>query len=114
MRHDFLLAPPLAVAPSPPRMREAPAATVLVALPGPAQRLAPRRTRALAPAVALTAVVRAAADEPTSLRDSEADLIERVVRESGGNVSVAAKKLRVSRGLIYRRLRNATPSPGSH
>ena len=41
-------------------MREAPGAAVLVALPGLAQRLAPRRTRAVAPAVALAAVAAAA------------------------------------------------------
>ena len=57
MRHDFLLAPPLAVTPSAPRMREAPGTAVLVAPAGLAQRLAPR---ALAPAVALAAVAAAA------------------------------------------------------
>jgi transcriptional regulator of acetoin/glycerol metabolism len=42
--------------------------------------------------------------EPASLRDADVDLIARTLRECGGNVSAAAKKLRVSRGLIYRRI----------
>lgn len=42
----------------------------------------------------------------TSLRESDRDLIERTVKECGGNLSKAARKLRVSRGLIYRRLRS--------
>lgn len=41
--------------------------------------------------------------EPTSLRDADVDLIAKTLRECGGNVSAAARKLRVSRGLIYRR-----------
>jgi sigma-54 dependent transcriptional regulator, acetoin dehydrogenase operon transcriptional activator AcoR len=40
-----------------------------------------------------------------SLRDCDRDLIKRTLMECGGNVSHAAKTLRVSRGLIYRRLR---------
>jgi hypothetical protein len=56
MRHDFLSASPLAVAPSAPRMREAPGTAALVTSTGLAQRLAPRQARALAPAVALAAV----------------------------------------------------------
>jgi DNA-binding NtrC family response regulator len=38
-----------------------------------------------------------------SLRDADVDLIARTLKECGGNVSAAARKLRVSRGLIYRR-----------
>lgn len=41
--------------------------------------------------------------EAASLRDADVDLIVRTLRECGGNVSSAARKLRVSRGLIYRR-----------
>src|SRR5438552_9222885 len=59
MRHDLLLALPLAVAPSAPRMCEAPGTAALVASTGLAQRLAPCRARALAPAVALAAVAAA-------------------------------------------------------
>lgn len=40
-----------------------------------------------------------------SLREVDLDLIRRTLLECEGNVSRAAKKLRVSRGLIYRRLR---------
>ena len=43
--------------------------------------------------------------EPVSLRESDRQLIESALRECGGNVSKAAKKLNVSRGLIYRRMR---------
>lgn len=42
--------------------------------------------------------------EPASLRDADVDLIARTLKECGGNVSAAARKLRVSRGLIYRRI----------
>jgi len=42
--------------------------------------------------------------EPASLRDADVDLIARTLKECGGNVSAAARKLRVSRGLIYRRM----------
>jgi transcriptional regulator of acetoin/glycerol metabolism len=41
--------------------------------------------------------------EPASLRDADVDLIARTLKECSGNVSAAARKLRVSRGLIYRR-----------
>ena len=43
---------------------------------------------------------------PKRLRDSDRDLIETTLRACGGNVSEAAKRLGVSRGLIYRRLRD--------
>jgi transcriptional regulator of acetoin/glycerol metabolism len=39
-----------------------------------------------------------------SLRDADADLIRKSLVEHKGNVSQAAKRLKVSRGLIYRRL----------
>ncbi|MDO8768186.1 MAG: helix-turn-helix domain-containing protein [Burkholderiaceae bacterium] len=44
--------------------------------------------------------------EPESLRDADVDLIARTLKECGGNVSAAARKLHVSRGLIYRRIQN--------
>lgn len=44
--------------------------------------------------------------EPESLRDADDDLIARTLKECGGNVSAAARKLHVSRGLIYRRIQN--------
>jgi sigma-54 dependent transcriptional regulator, acetoin dehydrogenase operon transcriptional activator AcoR len=45
--------------------------------------------------------------EPASLRDADVDLIAKTLKECGGNVSAAARKLRVSRGLIYRRTQGA-------
>jgi transcriptional regulator of acetoin/glycerol metabolism len=46
------------------------------------------------------------ASTAASLRDLDLDLIRRTLLECEGNVSRAAMRLRVSRGLIYRRLRN--------
>jgi transcriptional regulator of acetoin/glycerol metabolism len=46
------------------------------------------------------------ASTAASLRDLDLDLIRRTLPECEGNVSRAAMRLRVSRGLIYRRLRN--------
>jgi len=42
-----------------------------------------------------------------TLRDSDRDLILRTLKECNGNVSKVARFLRVSRGLIYRRIREA-------
>jgi transcriptional regulator of acetoin/glycerol metabolism len=44
---------------------------------------------------------------PASLRDADVDLIAKTLKECAGNVSAAARKLRVSRGLIYRRIQGA-------
>lgn len=44
------------------------------------------------------------------LRESDLDLIQRTLQTCGGNVSDAAERLGVSRGLIYRRLRTAGAS----
>ncbi len=41
--------------------------------------------------------------DPASLRDADIGLITRTLKECGGNVSATARKLKVSRGLIYRR-----------
>jgi len=43
--------------------------------------------------------------QPASLREADADLILKAVKESNGNIAAAARKLKVSRGLVYRRLR---------
>jgi transcriptional regulator of acetoin/glycerol metabolism len=51
----------------------------------------------------------AQASEPASLRDADADLIVKTLKACAGNVSAAARKLRVSRGLIYRRIPSAHP-----
>lgn len=47
---------------------------------------------------------RASSRAAPSLRESDKELIERTLRECGGNISRAARKLGVSRGLIYRRM----------
>ncbi|MDD0813190.1 helix-turn-helix domain-containing protein [Curvibacter sp. HBC28] len=41
---------------------------------------------------------------PNSLKEADADLIRKCLAECQGNVSSVARKLKVSRGLIYRRL----------
>lgn len=41
---------------------------------------------------------------PSSLKEADADLIRKCLTECQGNVSSVARKLKVSRGLIYRRL----------
>jgi transcriptional regulator of acetoin/glycerol metabolism len=47
----------------------------------------------------------AVAEVDASLRGHDRDLIVQVLRDCSGNVSLAAKRLQVSRNLIYRRLR---------
>lgn len=42
----------------------------------------------------------------TTLRDADVDLIARTLAECSGNVSAAARKLKVSRGLIYRHMKS--------
>jgi DNA-binding NtrC family response regulator len=46
---------------------------------------------------------KALATRPQSLRECDLALIERTIAACGGNVKDAAKRLGVSRGLIYRR-----------
>lgn len=53
----------------------------------------------------------APAAQAERLRDADRSLIERTLQACDGNVSVAAKMLGVSRGLIYRRLRVSPPTP---
>ena len=50
-----------------------------------------------------------AATEAVRLRDADRTMIEQAIQDCGGNVSAAAKTLGVSRGLIYRRLREDPP-----
>lgn len=64
-------------------------------------------TPALTPTAAPEEAVALAAAEPASLRDADVDLIAKTLTECGGNISAAARKLRVSRGLIYRRTQGA-------
>lgn len=48
---------------------------------------------------------------PSSLKDADADLIRKCLAECHGNVSKVARKLKVSRGLIYRRLQELSIDP---
>lgn len=48
---------------------------------------------------------------PDSLKQADADLIRKCLTESRGNVTQAAKRLKVSRGLIYRRLQELSIDP---
>lgn len=72
------------------RARAAEAGPSAVAAPG-----APAGAPGGAPAEAATA----------TLRDSDRQLVLRTLQECGGNVSAAARRLGVSRGLVYRHLR---------
>lgn len=45
----------------------------------------------------------------TSLEDIELQTIQRAVEAAGGNISVAAKRLGISRNTIYRKLRWKAP-----
>jgi transcriptional regulator of acetoin/glycerol metabolism len=49
-----------------------------------------------------------------SLRDADADLIRKCLTEHKGNISQAAKRLKVSRGLIYRRLKELGIDPADY
>lgn len=62
-----------------------------------------------APAPAQLAVTEPAPAATPRLRESDLELIHRTLQSCGGNVSDAAARLGVSRGLIYRRLRAAGP-----
>jgi transcriptional regulator of acetoin/glycerol metabolism len=72
---------------------------------------APDGQRNLVPAAPVSepAVPLANAVAPATLRESNRDLIERTLQECGGNVSQTARKLGVSRGVIYRRRRGEKP-----
>lgn len=62
-----------------------------------------------------TAAKARVSDAPTletpTLRDADADLVRRTVQALNGNISHAAKVLGVSRGLIYRRLKEPSAVP---
>jgi sigma-54 dependent transcriptional regulator, acetoin dehydrogenase operon transcriptional activator AcoR len=57
------------------------------------------------PSAAETPSAETVTPETPRLRESDLELIQRTLRACRGNVSDAAKRLAVSRGLIYRRLR---------
>lgn len=87
MRDDLLLAPPLAIAPRTPRVREAHGTAGLVASAGFAQRRAPCRARAIEPAVALAAVAATAHRHPGAATPTAGKLFERLraLRRRGAN-----------------------------
>lgn len=66
--------------------------------------VAPSVPPSVAPSV--TPSVRSEAHEGIALRSRDRALIASVLTDCGGNVSKAAKQLQVSRGLIYRRLKD--------
>ena len=70
-----------------------------------AEMRAPDGHRNLVPVARPEAPEASASASPTTLRASNRDLIERTLQECAGNVSEAARKLGVSRGVIYRRRR---------
>jgi len=87
--------------PAPAARAEAPASLVV---PGPADMPPP------APVAAVPARWSGeAAGSPKSLEEMEIDAIRRAVDEAGGNISVASKRLGISRNTIYRKLRWNTP-----
>lgn len=63
------------------------------------------------PPAASAAVTPAAAAAPQSLHDANLQAIEQALAQAGGNVSRAARALGVSRGLLYRRLRERGANP---
>ena len=101
---------PAAAAAAPPLPAPAATAADPQAGAGPAQALpgnlpagaAPAATPAPASGLAWAAVPPVA---PRSLEEMELDAIRRAVDEAGGNISVASKRLGISRNTIYRKLR---------
>lgn len=73
-------------------------------------QLAPQLRSASAPPSAPPQVEPQPPVQAPRLRDADRSLIERTLQACGGNVSVAAKTLGVSRGLIYRRMRETPPA----
>lgn len=59
------------------------------------------------PATAAAAPPSPPAPAPQTLHDADRELVQRTLRDCGGNVSQAARRLGVSRGLVYRHLRAA-------
>jgi transcriptional regulator of acetoin/glycerol metabolism len=60
---------------------------------------------ALTQAAPVAATPSAAADSATTLEALELQTIKRALEEAGGNISVASKRLGISRNTIYRKLR---------
>ena len=62
----------------------------------------PQPTPTRPAALAATPDAGSQARAPGGLRETQRDLVRRVLQACGGNVSAAARQLGVSRGLVYR------------
>ncbi|MEK8032784.1 sigma-54-dependent Fis family transcriptional regulator [Ideonella sp. DXS29W] len=83
--------------------RELPSgASVASAAPGQPAHAAPG---AAAEPAASAAPATPAATEPATLQEMELRTIQRAVEEAGGNISIASRRLGISRNTIYRKLR---------
>ena len=82
-----------------------PAVAVPTPEPEPVQRSVPQDAMPASPAASLPVDEQAG----RSLEDIELQSIQRAVDAAGGNISVAAKQLGISRNTIYRKLRWKTP-----
>ena len=86
--------------------------------PAPAMASAPLQAHTSAPEVTAAASgewltggpVLADAARPCTLEEAEIEMIRRVLDESQGNISVASKRLGISRNTIYRKLRWKKPA----
>ncbi|MDE2626796.1 MAG: GAF domain-containing protein [Burkholderiales bacterium] len=91
------------------QLRHAPAN---VAAPAPAPATAPASAPSSPPAPA-PVLLESGVPPAATLRDSDRDLIARTVQACGGNVSQAARRLGVSRGRVYRHLKQVEPAAPS-
>ncbi|WP_338415821.1 sigma-54-dependent Fis family transcriptional regulator [uncultured Sphaerotilus sp.] len=82
-----------------------PAVAMQAPEPEPVQRMAPLDATPVSPAAGFPVDDQAG----RSLEDIELQSIQRAVDAAGGNISVAAKQLGISRNTIYRKLRWKTP-----
>ena len=87
-----------------PEARATPATSVT------ADAAAPAAAEAMAPATAAEPAFAIAADTAGTLRDNDRLLVQRTLQACDGNVSRAARKLGVSRGLVYRHLKQNDPA----
>ena len=87
--------------------RDARAASAVPDMRPVALGAAPIEVLGSTPSAADTTSEKATSPTTPRLRESDLDLIQKTLRACGGNVSHAAKRLGVSRGLIYRRLRES-------
>jgi sigma-54 dependent transcriptional regulator, acetoin dehydrogenase operon transcriptional activator AcoR len=87
------------------RMQARDGAGPLFQMQRPAEAMAGTHAVAARPAVTLPAAAPGA-----TLRDSDRQLVAQTLQACGGNVSKAARKLGVSRGLVYRHVKQPRPA----